>query len=295
MNLVVGATGSVGLEVCRLLRRAGKPVRAFVRRSADEAKTRELLGLGVELAFGDLKTPATLDPACRDVVTVLSTASSTLSRQEGDSIESVDLRGHLHLVQAARAAGARHLVFVSFARQPLDFPLQTAKRAVENEIVSSGVSYTILQPVYFMETWLGSAMAFDPPKGTARVLGDGNAKVNWVSRDDVARFAAGTVDNVKVQRKVLALGGPEALSEREVLRIFREAGGPETRVEYVSERDLEAQMNAAADPLSRSFGALMLTVARGQVVDSRAALDLIPLDLLTVRRFAERSLASPSQ
>ena len=33
-HLVVGATGRVGTEICRLLSAAGKPVKAFVRKWA---------------------------------------------------------------------------------------------------------------------------------------------------------------------------------------------------------------------------------------------------------------------
>jgi uncharacterized protein YbjT (DUF2867 family) len=38
MNLVVGATGMVGTEICRLLASSGKPVKALVRARSDAAK-----------------------------------------------------------------------------------------------------------------------------------------------------------------------------------------------------------------------------------------------------------------
>jgi uncharacterized protein YbjT (DUF2867 family) len=37
MNLVVGATGLLGSEICRRLAAAGKPVRALVRATSDPA------------------------------------------------------------------------------------------------------------------------------------------------------------------------------------------------------------------------------------------------------------------
>jgi NADH dehydrogenase len=228
------------------------------------------------------------------VKTVLSTASSTLSRQPGDSIESVDLRGHLHLVQAARNADVKHVVFVSFAKGPVDFPLQTAKRAVENDLISSGLGYTILQPTYFMEVWLGPALGFDAVKGAVRILGTGEARTTWISYLDVARFAAVAVDNPRASGRVLPLGGPEALSARQVLGIFRELGAPEAAVDSVSEKELEQQWISAVDPLQRSFAGLMLTVARGQVVDSEAALELLPGPLTTVRTYASGLLSSSS-
>src|ERR1041384_755644 len=124
MVLVVGATGFLGMEVCRQLRSAGKPVRGLVRGTSDPAKVDELRRLGVELVRGDLKDAASLPSACAGVQTVISTASSTLSRQEGDSIDSVDRRGQLALIDAARAAGVAHFVFVSFRDNPdVQYPL----------------------------------------------------------------------------------------------------------------------------------------------------------------------------
>ena len=69
MILVVGATGSLGGEVCRLLSARGKPVRALVRATSDAGKVRNLHNLGVSTVQGDLTDPASLDRACAGVTT----------------------------------------------------------------------------------------------------------------------------------------------------------------------------------------------------------------------------------
>jgi NADH dehydrogenase len=158
MNLVVGATGTLGSEICRLLLAARQPVRALIRATADADKAAQLERTGVTLVRGDLKDPASLDKACRGVNTVVSTASSTISRQAGDSIETVDRNGQMSLFAAAKAAGVRHAVMISFPPVDIEFPLQSAKRAVERYLMDSGMSYTILQPTCFMEPGpIGSA------------------------------------------------------------------------------------------------------------------------------------------
>src|SRR5688500_17795240 len=98
MILVVGATGLLGSEVCSGLAAAGKPFRALVRPTSDKTKVAQLQNLGAEIAPGDLKDPSSLRAACKGVNAVISTASSTLSRQEGDSIQTVDLEGQLSLI-----------------------------------------------------------------------------------------------------------------------------------------------------------------------------------------------------
>src|ERR1039457_495016 len=116
MILVAGATGLVGNEVCQKLARRGEKVRALVRATSAKEKLGTLRSCGAELCVGDLKDPGSLSSACRGVDAVISTASSTFSRQAGDSIESVDAAGQLNLVNAAQAAGIGRFVFVSFRR-----------------------------------------------------------------------------------------------------------------------------------------------------------------------------------
>src|SRR6185503_1266412 len=105
MDLIVGATGMVGGEVCRLLTEQGRTVRALVRNSSNPERVERLKKMGAEIVRGDLKDKASIAEACRGADTVVSTASSTISRQEGDSLDSVDRQGQLDLIEAAEKAG----------------------------------------------------------------------------------------------------------------------------------------------------------------------------------------------
>src|SRR5215211_7601119 len=109
MDLVVGATGILGLQIVSRLAGAGRPVRALVRESSDPAKVATLREAGAEIALADLKQPESLARACAGVKNLILTASSTLSRIEGDSIETVDRLGNLALIDAAKAARVAHV------------------------------------------------------------------------------------------------------------------------------------------------------------------------------------------
>jgi nucleoside-diphosphate-sugar epimerase len=113
MILVVGATGLLGSEICSRLRRQQVAVRALVRPTANEDRLAALRRSGAELCVGDLKDPESVRKACEGVEVVISTASSTLSGQDRDSIETVDRLGQLSLIEKAHAAGVKHFTLVS--------------------------------------------------------------------------------------------------------------------------------------------------------------------------------------
>jgi len=289
MILVVGATGLLGRDICRRLRAAGKPVRALVRRTADRAKVDELERSGATLVRGDLKDRASLDAACRGMDTVITTASTTVSRQEGDSIQTVDQEGQMRLVDAAKAAGVTRFLYVSYSHGiDVDCPLATAKRAVEDHVKQSGMTYTILAPSVFMEIWLSPALGFDAANAQARIYGSGTNPISWISLGDVAQFVVLALDHPAARNAILELGGPAAISPLEVVRAFEQTGGRPFTVEHVPEEALRAQRTAATDPLQQSFAALMLAYALGNSIDMRSTLKTFPVPLVSVKEYARR-------
>ena len=112
MILVAGATGLLGSEICSRLRAQGRAVRAMARTGSEPDKVAAIPSMGAATAIADLKDPASLARACEGVETVVSTASSTISRQQGDSIETVDRLGQLNLVEA-KHAGVTRFIYVS--------------------------------------------------------------------------------------------------------------------------------------------------------------------------------------
>jgi NAD(P)H-binding len=91
-----------------------------------------LRSIGVELVEGDLKDRASLDAACKGIKALISPASMMVSRQPDDTVEQVDHLGQQNLVEAARATGAEHLLYVSFSGhidRAFPFPASGSNRA----------------------------------------------------------------------------------------------------------------------------------------------------------------------
>ncbi len=294
MILVVGATGLVGNEICGQLAARGKPLRALVRATADSTKVDRLRALGAEIVVGDLRDRASLDDACRGVEAVITTASSMpFGYVPGvNDIRTTDLDGEMSLIDAAKAANVRLFIYTSFSGNlDLDFPLRNAKRAVEKHVQQSGMVYTILRPSCFMEVWLSPAVGFDAANAKAVIYGDGSRPLSWIAFADVAPFAVASLDNPAARNATLELGGPEALTPLQVVRIFEQARGRSFDVHFVPAEVLTAQQAAAADPMQQSFTGLMRCVAAGDPIDMRETLKAFPIRLTSVEEYARRVCA----
>ncbi|MFJ8846853.1 SDR family oxidoreductase [Streptomyces cyaneofuscatus] len=125
--LVTGATGTLGRQVAERLRTEGADVRGLSRRSPSYAV--------------DLRDGKGLDAAVDGVDTIVHCASSP---RGGDD------RAAGYLIDAARRAGAPHLVYISIVgvdRVPLGY--YTLKRRVERMIEDSGLGATIQRTTQF--------------------------------------------------------------------------------------------------------------------------------------------------
>lgn len=291
MNLVVGATGLLGSEICRQLRERGEPVAALVRGTSAPEKLDALRALGAEIRIGDLRSPASLAEACAGADAVLSTANSLMSLAPGNGIEEVDRKGTLDLIEAARHAGVRKFVYVSLSGNlRVDSPFLRAKRAVEQQLRATPIDSTILRPSCFMEVHLSPALGFDAGNGRARVLGGGDAPISWISIRDVAWFAAASVHEPAASNATLDLGGPEALTLRQVIAIFEKLTGRTFEVDVVPVAAVEQQYRLAPDPIAKTFAALALGVAQGDRIDMTETLRRFPAALRSVGDFAGQRL-----
>jgi uncharacterized protein YbjT (DUF2867 family) len=293
MILVVGSTGLVGSEICNRLVAQHQSVRALVRATSNADKVKALEEFGVQTVVGDLCDPASLKAACQDISTVISTVSSMPFSYQPckNDIQTVDLDGELNLIAAAKAGGVKHFIYTSFSgNMDLGFPLRNAKRTVEQRLKESGMMYTILRPGYFMEVWLTPAVGFDAANAKAQIYGTGEQLISWISLQDVAAFAVASVDNPAARNCMLELGGPEALSPHQVIKLFEEASGRAFEVTHVPPEALQAQLQGATDPMQQSFIGLMLCYAQGDTIDMRATRQAFPLHLISVQDYARRTI-----
>ena len=135
--LVTGGTGTLGREVVRQLADAGHAVRVLSRRPRDGAAP------GVEWAVGDLTTGAGVAEAVRGVAAIVHCASDGRA-------PAGDISGTRNLLEAARAAGSPHLVYISIVGiEGVPLRYYRAKLHVERLIEASGEPWTVLRATQF--------------------------------------------------------------------------------------------------------------------------------------------------
>ena len=108
--LVTGSTGFVGSHLVRGLLSRGHRVRAFHRASSN---LRQLEGMEVEHALGDLTQPDTLDAALQGIEVVFHAAAWMGGAEQGGRQYAVTVEGTRSLLQAARRAGVRRFIHTS--------------------------------------------------------------------------------------------------------------------------------------------------------------------------------------
>jgi uncharacterized protein YbjT (DUF2867 family) len=221
MILIVGATGLVGSATVRQLTARAVPVRALVR-SAEKAAT--LAGLGVETVVGDLEQPSSLDAAL-DGVTRAFLISPLNPRQ-------VELQGNF--VEAARRAGAVHIVKLSGLGTALDSPLRSGRwhAQTEQHIADAGLPFTHLHPPFFMQNLLRFATAI-AAQGVL-VAAMQTEKIAMVDARDVAAVAVAALTSDGHVGKTYTITGPEALSFQEVAQKLSDATSRQVTYQDVS-------------------------------------------------------------
>lgn len=206
---ITGSTGHLGGRIARRLADRGVAQRLLVR---DPSRAPGLPRTSVaQASFGDGEA---VSAALDGLDTVLMVSAS----------ESVDrVAQHRTFVDAAAAAGVRHLVYVSFygAAAEATFTLARDHHATEQHIRASGMDWTFLRDNLYADFLPGLVGAYGVIRGPA-----GDGRVAAVAQDDIADVAVAVLVEVDAHAgRAYALTGPESLTLDDVAGTITEASG----------------------------------------------------------------------
>ncbi|HEX6091546.1 MAG TPA: SDR family oxidoreductase [Gemmatimonadales bacterium] len=283
MELVAGATGSLGGRIVRELLGRGGRVRALAR---DRGSAASLEAAGAEVVLGNLKDPPSLRLACRGADIVISTASAT--RRTDDTPENVDAQGTINLVDAAREAGVRRFVYVSTlgATQDSPVPAFRAKAAAEAHLKQSGMDYVIVQPDAFMDVWFG--MLIEGPIAAGHpvtLVGESRGRHSFIAEADLAKLVVAASLNAEVRNVTIALGGPEGITFRDAVTAYEDALGTPVDVRSVPPGSTIPGLPEMVSGIAAAFESY------DSLVPMREVGATLGVPLTTARAFASRRVA----
>lgn len=198
--LVTGASGNVGRHVAAGLRAAGRQVRA-----ADPP------------GF-DFTDPATWAPTFEGVSSMFLVRPPQLSDVRRDMLPALD---------AARAAGVRHVVLLSL--QGADRNRVVPHARLESWLRDSGLAWTFVRPSFFMEN-LSTTHASDIRDRDEIVVPAGGGRTAFVAASDVAAVAVqALLDPSSFAGTAWTPTGPQALTYDEVAQVLGDVLGRRIR------------------------------------------------------------------
>jgi uncharacterized protein YbjT (DUF2867 family) len=208
--VVTAATGRQGRATTTALLQRGWRVRALVR-DPDSAPAAELAAAGAEVTVCDLDNADAVDAALGGAHGLFLYQPGFLSPQLSPGLgpDSELTRGRT-VINTALSAGIEHLVYSSGLGANLGLsPLFAPKQALEQQLVASGVPFTIIRPVGFMENYAGPGRGLQPG-GTIRTPAPPHIVEQLIAVCDIGAFAAMAFANPDLYSgKAFELAGDE--------------------------------------------------------------------------------------
>jgi uncharacterized protein YbjT (DUF2867 family) len=231
MILVAGGTGMLGHSLIPLLTAHGEPVRILTRGARGAASPKVP---GVEMLTGDVRDAASVERAMVGARTVVS-AINGFGGPDALGVRVIDRDGNATLIDAAVRAGVAHFVLVSIQGASTDHPIELFRMKAEAEarLKASGLSWTIVRPTAYQETWLEIVGRPLVETGQTRIFGRGQNPINFVSAGDVARIVELAVVDANLRGATVDVSGPQNLTFDGFVEIVRAATATSGIVNHV--------------------------------------------------------------
>ncbi|WP_370948183.1 SDR family oxidoreductase [Amycolatopsis sp. cg5] len=273
--VVTGATGQLGrLIVKHLLERVPSSEVVGSVRVPEKAAD-----LGIDVRHGDFDKPETLPAAFAGADKLLIISA------DGDNVTRV--RQHTAAVEAAKAAGVKHIVYTSLtAADTSGIALANTHRPTEEAIRATGIPFTFLRNNWYFENNTGTVQGALATGAVATSSQGG--RFAPAAREDYARAAAVVLATDGHENAVYELGGPVSYSFADWAAAISDVSGKAVAYQEITEEEAAAGLTAAGLPghvveLITDFYA---TLARGEMDLPREDLrKLIGRDPVTLKEF----------
>lgn len=224
--LVVGASGTVGQELVKLLRAQGYRTRSTTSKPStgpDSVQVNLKTGEGIKQAFEDVDRAFFLSPPpFADQYSILTP-----------------------LIQEAKRRGLKKVVLMT--AMGANANEATPFRRAEVELEKSGLNYNIIRPNWFFQNF-GTFWVQGINEGGKILLPAGKAKVSFIDARDISAVAAKLLVSDEFSGEALDLTGPEAIDHVEVASGISKVAGRKVAYQETTPDDLKRGLLGAGAP-----------------------------------------------
>lgn len=227
--LVTGASGGIGRKTLQHLLKL-MPAAQLVGFVREPAKAQDLAALGVELRRGDYLDTASLLAAFEGIEKVMLISTHAFTPRN---------EAHGNVIDAAAAAGVRHLVFMPVHRKPgSSFSMKEVTEEdlfTVGKLKASALAWTLVEHPPFMDSlslYLGPKVLETGVRGPAA-----SGKFAAATRDDLAAAHAAILTGQGHESESYNLAGDPAISFQDIAKILSELS--HRTVPYVTISDAE--------------------------------------------------------
>jgi len=236
---ITGAGGQLGGSVLNeLLSRGAKPA-DIVAVTRSPEKLAGFAAKGLTVRAGDFDAPAGLAAAFKGIDTLLIIPTSDLR-------PGIRTPQHKAAVAAAKAAGVRHVVYVSTVAARPGQDLMQSHLDTEQAVFTSGLQWTIVRMgMYFENLFMG---ALQHALGSGHFGATGPAPVANLARDDVAASLAGVLLGKGHEGSVYHVTGGASLTPSEIAATIGQVFGKKVEAAIITDEQYAGGLKAAGLP-----------------------------------------------
>ena len=230
MIVVTGATGQLGRHVVAGLREQGVKFVAGARNTAAD--------LGVETRELDYNRPETVESALQGAEKVLLISGSEVGQR---------VPQHTAVVEAAKKAGVKHLVYTSALHaDTTELAVAPEHKATEEIIRASGIPFTFLRNGWYHENYVDTIKQAAQTGEIVGAAGDG--RVASATRKDFADAAVAVLTQPGHENKVYELTGDVAWTFPEFAEEIAKVAGRPVSYRSVSVAELQQHLTSVGLP-----------------------------------------------
>ena len=227
--LVIGGTGTLGRQIVKQALDEGYQVKCLVR---DFRRGAFLKDWGAELIYGDLSIPSTIPTSLKGVTTIID--SATIRSTSSYTSETIDWRGKLALLEAAKLVGIKKFIYFSVlnASKNPSIPLLSLKLKMEKKLETSGLNYTIFQCSGFFQGLI-SQYALPILENETIWLPGNSAPVAYLDTQDAAKAVVQSLGSTDYDKKTVSLIGEKFWTSKEIVELCERLSGKTANISYI--------------------------------------------------------------